>query len=170
MSLEVVADGAGERSNWLRLVRFGIPAALAITAVAALGLTTPHSVAAQNGNGGNCGVHMLHGSYGLVGSGIRGLGPGVTESFATLSMVTYDGKGNFTAEGVSHGQTSGVRSGPATGTYYVDDDCTGGQTTFITGVPVPLEDRFVVVDSGREVRTVVVSPVTTLATANLRRK
>lgn len=55
------------------------------------------------------------------------------------------------------------------GTYFVNDDCTGGQTTFIPGVP-PLEDRFVIVDNGREVRTVVISPLTTIATANLRRK
>ena len=170
MSFEVVANGFGDRPNGRRLPRFGIAAGLAIAAIAALGLATPHRAAAQNDDGRNCGVHTLHGSYGLVGSGIRGLGPGVTESFATLSMVTYDGNGSFTATGVSHGQTSGVRSGPATGTYFVNGDCTGGQITHIAGVPVPLEDRFVVVDSGREVRTVVVSPVTTLATANLRRK
>ena len=61
--------------------------------------------------------------------------------------------------------------GPVDGTYYVNADCTGGQTTFIPipGVP-PLEDRFVIVDNGREVRTVVVSPLTTVASANLRKK
>ena len=169
MSPEVVANGAGDRPNWQRLVRLGIPAALAIAAVTALGLTAPQRLAAQNVDAGQCGAHTLHGDYGLVGSGVRGLGPGVTESFATVSMVTYDGKGSCTAGGVSHGQTSGVRGGPASGTYYVNDDCTGGQITYIPGVP-PLEDRFVIVDAGREVRTVVVSPVTTLATANLRRK
>jgi hypothetical protein len=105
----------------------------------------------------------------LVGTGTRGLGPGAVEQFVTISMVTYDGEGGFTAEGVSHGQTTGVRGGPVNGTYFVNDDCTGGQTTFIPGVP-PLEDRFVIVDNGQEVRTVVISPLTTIATANLRRK
>jgi len=33
-----------------------------------------------------------------------------------------------------------------------------------------IEDRFVIVDNGQEVRTAVVSPQTTIATANLRRK
>jgi len=84
-------------------------------------------------------------------------------------MVTYNGDGTFTAEGVSHGQTTGVRGGPVDGTYFVNADCTGGQTTFIPGVP-PLEDRFVIVDNGREVRTVVVSPLTTIASANLHKK
>ena len=85
-------------------------------------------------------------------------------------MVTYDGQGGFSAVGVSHGQMTGVREGlPVTGTYFVNADCTGGQTTNIPGVP-PLEDRFVIVDNGREVRTVVVAPLTTIATANLRKR
>jgi hypothetical protein len=85
-------------------------------------------------------------------------------------MVTYDGQGGFSAAGVSHGQVTGVREGlPVTGTYFVNPDCTGGQTTNIPGVP-PLEDRFVIVDNGRELRTVVVAPLTTIGTANLRKK
>jgi len=50
------------------------------------------------------------------------LGPGTTEPFVTVSMATYDGNGAFTAEGVSHGQTTGVRGGPVYGTYYVNPD------------------------------------------------
>ena len=116
-----------------------------------------------------CSAGTLRGDYGLVGTGTRGLGPAGIEQFVTLSMVTYNGDGTFTAEGVSHGQTTGVRGGPVDGTYFVNADCTGGQTTFIPGVP-PLEDRFVIVDNGREVRTVVVSPLTTIASANLHKK
>jgi hypothetical protein len=94
----------------------------------------------------------------------------VTEAFATVSMVTYDGNGTVTAVGFSHGATTGVRGGtPVTGTYFVNADCTGGETTNIPGAP-PLVDRFVIVDKGREIRTVVVSPDTTIGTANLRRK
>ena len=152
------------------LLRRAIPFAAAAIIAVALGPDAPSTLAAQNdGDGRVCSTHMLRGDYGLLGTGIRGLGPGVTESFTTVSMVTYDGQGGFTANGVSHGQTTGVRVGPATGTYFVNADCTGGQTIFIPGVP-PVEDKFVVVDNGREIRTVVVSPLTTIATANLRRK
>jgi hypothetical protein len=57
----------------------------------------------------------------LVGSGVRGLEPAGSESFATVSMVTYDGQGGFTALGVSHGRLTGVRAGlPVSGTYYVN--------------------------------------------------
>lgn len=139
--------------------------------LAAFVLSAPWGIAAQGGGEGRvCGSHTLRGDYGLAGTGVRGLGPGASETFATISMVTYDGRGGFSAIGVSHGQVTGVREGlPVTGTYYVNADCTGGQTTNIPGVP-PLEDRFVIVDNGREVRTVVVAPLTTIATANLRKK
>ena len=136
-----------------------------------LGSSIPWGVAAQGEESGRvCSPNTLRGDYGLVGTGTRGLGPGVSETFATISMVTYDGRGAFTAVGVSHGQTTGVREGlPVSGTYYVNPDCTGGQTTNVPGIP-PLEDRFVIVDNGREVRTVVVAPATTIATANLRKQ
>jgi hypothetical protein len=144
-------------------------ATVAILAVA-LASSAPSAVTAQDdARGRACSARTLQGDYGLVGTGTRGLGPGIAEQFVTISMVTYDGQGTFTADGVSHGQTTGVRGGPVTGTYFVNADCTGGQTTYIPGVP-PLEDRFVVVDNGREVRTVVVEPVTTIATATLHRK
>ena len=137
----------------------------------ATALSVPWTVAAQDdGRKRGCSEHTLRGDYGLSGTGFRGLGPGTSEAFTTISLVTYDGQGGFSANGVSHGQATGVREGlPVTGTYYVNADCTGGQTTIIPGVP-PLEDRFVIVDNGREVRTVVVAPLTTIATANLRKR
>ena len=154
-----------------QLLRRAVPIAGVAGLLAAFALTGPWGVAAQgDGEGRMCGTHTLHGDYGLAGNGVRGLGPGASETFATISMVTYDGQGGFSAIGVSHGQLTGVREGlSVTGTYYVNPDCTGGQTTNIPGVP-PLEDRFVIVDNGREVRTVVVTPLTTIATANLRKK
>ena len=150
------------------LRRVATVAAVAGVLAAAAG-SFPWRAAAQD-QGRVCGAHTLRGDYGLVGSGVRGLGPGASETFATISMVTYDGQGGFSAAGVSHGQVTGVREGlPVTGTYFVNPDCTGGQTTNIPGLP-PLEDRFVIVDNGREVRTVVVAPLTTIATANLHRR
>lgn len=145
--------------------------AVGVALVAIVAVSTWRDVSAQGKAGRRaCGTHTLQGDYGLVGTGVRGLGPGASETFATVSLVSYDGQGGFTAEGVSHGATTGVRAGlPVTGTYFVNPDCTGGQTTNIPGVP-PLEDSFVIVDDGREVRTVVVAPATTIATANLRKK
>ena len=153
-----------------RLFRRVIPFATVALLGVAVAPNVSSTVTAQDDPGGRvCSARTLQGTYGLVGTGTRGLGPAGTEQFVTISMVTYDGEGNFTADGVSHGHTTGVRGGPVEGIYLVNEDCTGGQTTFIPGAP-PLEDRFVIVDNGREVRTVVVSPLTTIASASLRKK
>jgi hypothetical protein len=100
-------------------------------------------------DGRRCSASTLNGDYGLIVTGTRTVGT-VTETFVTLSLVAFDGKGGFTAQGVSHGATTGVRKGPATGTYTVNPDCTGTWTTNIQGVP-PLLAEIVIVDRGREV-------------------
>jgi hypothetical protein len=109
----------------------------------------------------------LNGDYGLIVTGTRTVG-NVTETFVTLSLVIFDGKGGFTAQGVSHGATTGVRKGPATGTYAVNPDCTGAWTTNIQGVP-PLLAEIVIVDRGREVFANSVS-ASEVSSARARRK
>jgi hypothetical protein len=106
-------------------------------------------LAAAEDDGRRCSASTLNGDYGLIVTGSRTIGP-VTENFVTLSLVTFDGRGGFTAQGVSHGTATGVRKGPATGTYTVNADCTGAWTTNIPGVP-PLLAEIVIVDRGREV-------------------
>ena len=115
----------------------------------------------------SCGTSTLKGDYGLIVTGTRTIGP-ITENFVTLSLVTFDGKGGFTAEGVSHGTTTGVRKGPATGTYTVNDNCTGSWITNIQGVP-PLPAEIVIVDRGREIFASAVS-ATEVSSARARRK
>jgi hypothetical protein len=174
MNLNLSLHAARVRASFMRRNMLSIRAvrlAACATLLAFLGQVLQSDAAAKDqATGPDCSLRTLRGAYGLVGSGVRGLGPGVSEAFTTVSMVTYDGYGTFTAIGTSHGQVTGVRDGVAvTGDYYVNPDCTGGQTTYIPGVP-PLEDRFVIVDRGDEVKTVVVSPATTIATANLRKR
>lgn len=154
-----------------RALRGGLAVAISASLAAALALAGSSPAIAHDDPGDReCSNRTLRGDYGLIGGGTRAVAGGATEAFATVSMVTYDGNGTFTAVGVSHGQLTGVRAGaPVSGTYYVNVDCTGGQLTNIPGVP-PLEDRIVIVDKGREVRTLVISPATTIATANLRKR
>jgi hypothetical protein len=78
----------------------------------------------------------------------------------------YDGEGNFTQINNEKGSVSGL--GPVDregfGTYQVNDDCSGSHVLTIPGVPVPVTDRFVIVDHGREVRHFVVSPAPVMVT------
>jgi hypothetical protein len=129
-------------------------------------LLAPLLAFADDDNRG-CNASTLKGDYGLIVNGTRSIGP-ATENFVTISMVTFDGKGGFTAEGVSHGTTTGVRKGPASGTYTVNANCTGAWTTNIQGLP-PLPAEIVIVDRGREVFASAVS-ATEVSSGRARRK
>jgi hypothetical protein len=81
-------------------------------------------------------------------------------------LRTYDGEGQFTQVNNEKGSVSG--NGPvdreASGTYQVNEDCTGSHELVIPGVPNPVTDRFVIVDRGREVRHFVVNPALVMVT------
>jgi hypothetical protein len=151
------------RSGLVTPLRGALAAAFALTVS-----MFPGQLRADDGR--VCTDAVLKGDYGLVATGTRGAPGGGTETFVTVAMVTYDGNGSFTAIGTSHGSATGSRTSATTGTYHVNRDCTGSETTNIPipGVP-PIEDNFVIVDQGREVRTIVTSPGT-ISTANLRSK
>jgi len=159
---------AGTRT---RLLRRAIPIATAGALVVTLALTFPRSVIADDdGRRGACSNATLRGDYGLLVSGIRGAGPGRTESFVGTGIHTYDGHGGFTGMDSTHGQLTGAdRNRPVTGTYDVNADCTGAAMLFISGVPFPIETTFVIVDNGEEVKEAVMSPPPNLVTAVQRR-
>jgi hypothetical protein len=144
-----------------------ITVALAAGVTVALALSIPASMNAdEDGRRRECSNATLQGDYGILVSGIRGAGPGRTESFVGTAIHTYDGNGGFTGIDNSHGQLTGaVRDRQVTGTYEVNADCTGTATLIIPGVPFPIETTFVIVDRGREVEEVVMSPQPNLVTA-----
>ena len=122
--------------------------------------------------GARCSNATLKGAYGALVSGIRGIGPMVTEMFVGTSLRTYDGKGGFTESAVNqHGAITGtIVNAQASGTYQVNSDCTG-TSTLVLPPPFPtIISSFVIVDSGKEVREVVMSPAANIVTANLRQK
>jgi hypothetical protein len=156
------------------LSRRAIPIALAAGVAVALGITTPHRVAAQDGQGQGrvCSNATLRGDYGRLSSGIRPApaNPTVTESFVATALRTYDGNGGFTEISSSHGQiTPAIRDTPGHGTYEVRADCTGVSMIFITGAPFPIETSFVIVGKGEEVQHAVMAPQPQVVTAVERR-
>lgn len=126
---------------------------------------------------GQCSNATLKGAYGLIVSGTRSIG-GVKENFVAVARRSFDGNGNFVTESASaHGVSTGTQTSTApppgkySGTYQVNADCTGTAVLFS---PVPdkvpnIKTSFVIVDGGKEVREIVMSPSDGVVTANFRR-
>jgi hypothetical protein len=149
-----------------------IPLVVAAGLVLGPALSVTRAVTADDdGRGRACSNGTLRGDYGVLVSGIRGAGPGVTEPFVLVGLRTYDGQGSFTDIGSSHGQLTGaIRNHEATGAYEVAPNCTGTTTLDIPGFPFPVVSDFVVVDRGRQVNEAVMSPLSNIVTAVLHRK
>jgi hypothetical protein len=106
-----------------------------------------------------CTDAMLRGTYGIQMQGTRPI-PGGAGIEAVIGVVTrtYDGAGNFTQVDNIKGATSGiVPDRPGSGTYQVHADCSG-TTRFAPGPGVLIEERFVIVDYGHEIRSITTSP------------
>ena len=117
-----------------------------------------------------CTNRTLRGDYGILVSGIRGVGPGVTEKFVGTAIRTYDGDGQFTQIDNLHGEIRGFQQDvPAYGTYEVHANCSGTSLIYFPGAPAPVETAFVIVAHGDEVKDAVMAPAPTFVTASLWR-
>lgn len=123
-----------------------------------------------------CNLASLQGSYGVTITGtapapsiLPGFfySPGTPEQIVGIAIQTFDGKGGHTQIDNVKGALSGiVPDRPGRGTYSVNADCTG---TFLVIRPDPLPPltvRFVIVDSGKEFRAVVISPQANMTLAH----
>ena len=85
----------------------------------------------------------------------------------------YDGNGSFSDLGSGlHGQITGITPDPggAVGTYVVNPDCTGTSTISMPWLPFPIEQAFVIVDNGRQVKEVVMTPLPNVVSIVLDRQ
>ena len=155
------------RPRFFRTMSVAIAAGL----VAVAGLSLPGTVTASNDNGPReCSNRTLRGDYGILVSGIRGLGPGVRESFVGTALRTYDGHGQFTQIDNGHGEITGFRQDvPAYGTYEVHANCSGTSLIYFPGARSPVETAFVIVAHGDEVKDAVMAPAPNFVTASLWR-
>ena len=92
-----------------------------------------------------CRNGTIEGRYATRTEGsIVGVGP-----FAGVGVMTFDGSGNLTNAATT--STNGnIVSGVTTGTYSVDDDCTG-QMAFTSVSGPPLTFNLVITDRGDEI-------------------
>lgn len=126
------------------------------------------------GRPNTCSVATLRGDYGVQFQGTRPVppppfGPGGIEGVVAVVLRTYDGQGNTSQIENAHGSVTGtLPDQPGFGTYVVNPDCTGSQR-FEPRPGVVIEDRFVIVDNGREIRSAVITPPTAMVTAVAQR-
>jgi hypothetical protein len=118
-----------------------------------------------------CDAATLRGEYGFSISGSRpSPGNGPIEQIIGVALTIFDGGGNLSQTDNIHGSISGYPSSavdrPGTGSYTLNEDCTGTMTLSNKGVPVTLTLHIVVVNNGEEIRTVVTEPATVMVTSN----
>lgn len=111
-----------------------------------------------------CSEATLRGDYGAQIQGTRPASGGVFESVIGVVLRNYDGRGNISQVDNVKGSVTGIvpdRQG--FGTYEVNPDCTG-IARFQPGPGILIEERLVIVDNGREIRSMVLAPAGVMIT------
>ena len=118
-----------------------------------------------------CSDATLRGEYGVVVSGVRAIGPNATEPFVAVGVRVFDGHGGFTDTASFHGAVlPPIRGGHLEGTYRVNADCTGA-SSFQPPAPFPtIDSDFVILDNGRAIDEIVMSPQPNVVSATYRHR
>jgi hypothetical protein len=104
----------------------------------------------------------------IIANGITAT-PGTIEQVTGLFVIVFDGRGGFTVPApiIVKGSLSGLfPDQPGTGTYTLDGDCTGRFSVNLPQLPGPLVNSMVVLNRGKEFRSVVVSPQPVMITVS----
>ena len=116
-----------------------------------------------------CTNETLQGTYGIQVQGTRPAAGGVIESVIGVVLRNYDGLGQFTQVSNVKGSISGwVPDRVGGGTYDVNADCTA-VVHFQSAPGISVEERLIIVDDGREVRSATMLPLPVMATGVARR-
>jgi hypothetical protein len=117
-----------------------------------------------------CSEATIRGTYGIQISGTRPSAPGgAIESVIGVVIRHYDGQGQFTQVGNVKGSISGMLPDqPGLGTYQVNSDCSGVSQAHPNS-SVLLEERFVIVDDGNEIRSMTSLPPPVMVTGTYKR-
>jgi len=139
----------------------GTTLAVMLTLVVAQGLVFGPEAQAE---GEWCSEATLRGAYGIQMQGTRPSPDGI-ESVVGVVIRVYDGQGHFTQVDNVKGSITGIvldREG--SGTYEVDEDCTG-VTNFVPGPGIVITEKLVIVDRGREVLSIASNPLPVMVSA-----
>jgi len=128
------------------------------------------SLAAADNEGRTCNNASLRGDYAFILTGTKPSGPppAALEQMLGLTRSRFDGFGGRTGTDTIHASVTGVSTVSGTGTYTVNEDCTGTMTLFNPGAP-PLEMKLVIVEKGQTVWIVITSPSTVMVSGTGKR-
>jgi len=117
-----------------------------------------------------CDNRTLRGAYGIQIQGTRPSSPGgPVESVIGVVIRNYDGEGQFTQIDNVKGSISGtVPDREGFGTYQVNADCTA-VAQLQPGPGILIEERLIVVDDGREIRSATMLPPPVMVTGVSRK-
>jgi hypothetical protein len=135
-----------------------ISGVLALLASAAPQSASLHSAVQKLPPPPRCSARTIAGDYAYTIEGTLLLSPTVTLPIHGISLAHYDGKGNKTQVDhvVVNGQEPQEEWTPGSGTYTVNEDCTGWQEVFINGsLDPPIRSHFIIDKGGREIREVI---------------
>ena len=140
----------------------------AVTAVVVLGGARMMGADGQEnderGRAKECSEATVRGDYGIQIQGTRPAPGGLIESVIGIVLRSYDGHGNISQVSNVKGSITGtVPDAQSVGTYEVNADCTG-IVRFQAAPGVVIEERLVIVDNGREIRTAVMVPAAVMIT------
>ena len=118
----------------------------------------------ERGRGKQCSEATVRGDYGIQIQGTRPAPGGLIESVIGVVLRSYDGNGGFNQVSNVKGSITGtVPDSDGIGTYEVSANCTG-IVRFLPAPGVVIEERMVIVDDGREIRTAVMVPAPVMIT------
>jgi hypothetical protein len=117
-----------------------------------------------HGRGKECSAATVRGDYGIQIQGTRPAPGGLTEAVIGIVLRNYDGHGGFSQVSNVKGSITGtVPDAQGFGTYDVNADCSG-IVRFLPAPGVVIEERMVIIDDGREIRTAVMVPTPVMIT------
>lgn len=105
-----------------------------------------------------CSSKTIAGDYAYTIEGTLLVSPTLTLPIHGISLAHYDGNGNKTQldHVVVSGQEPQEEWTPGSGTYIVNEDCTGSQEVFVNGnLDSPIRSHFIIDKGGREIREVI---------------
>ncbi len=155
------------RMGWAGVITAGV---VALGGTWGLGIGSVDASGDHDAERRGCSERTLRGAYGIQMQGTRPAGPvGPIESVVGVVLRLYDGHGEFTQVDNVKGSITGlVPDREGSGTYEVNEDCTG-VTHFQPGPGITIDEKFVIVNRGREVLSMVASPAPTMITTVQRK-